>query len=74
MNAMRHGTALVAHATVGQRNAVLHRDEQGDVSLCVTFRCYSGEGVFVAVKMTLCQNIRNTFRAIQKRGMKRDLC
>lgn len=74
LNAMRYGTVPVVHATGGLRDTVPPCDEHGNGGLGFTFQSYNGEDFYASLKMALnlYNHSRNSFRAIQRRGMEQD--
>ena len=74
LNAMRYGTVPVVHATGGLRDTVPPCDEHGNGGLGFTFQSYNGEDFYASLMtaLNLYHHDRNSFRAIQRRGMEQD--
>ena len=70
----RHDTVPVVHATGGLRDTVPPCDEHGNGGLGFTFQSYNGEDFYASLKtaLNLYHHDRNSFRAIQRRGMEQD--
>jgi len=74
MNAMRYGTVPVVHATGGLKDTVPPCDENGEGGLGFTFQSYNADDFLASLKraISLYNNNRDGFRALQKRGMEQD--
>ncbi len=74
MNAMRYGTVPVVHATGGLKDTVPPVDENGEGGLGFTFQSYNADDFYASLKrcLDLYNNNRESFRALQKRGMETD--
>ena len=74
MNAMRYGTVPVVHATGGLQDTVPPADENGNGGLGFTFQSYNADDFYGALirALHLYRDNRDSFRALQKRGMEQD--
>ena len=74
MNAMRYGTVPVVPATGGRQATVPPADENGNGGLGFTFQSYNADDFYGALirALHLYRDNRDSFRALQKRGMEQD--